>query len=47
MTRYLDSFYNDDLKNQVFEMFDSRAYKFTTLACFKRFQKQLKLIKKK
>lgn len=47
MTRYLDSFYNDELKNQVFERFDARSYKFTTLACFKRFQKQLKLLKKK
>ena len=37
----------DELKNQVFEMFDARAYKFTTLACYKRFQKQLKLLKKK
>ena len=47
MTRYLDDFYRDELKNQVFEMFDARAYKFTTLACYKRFQKQLKLLKKK
>lgn len=47
MTRYLDAYYNDDLKNQTQEMFDARYYKFTTLACFKRFQKQLKLIKKK
>lgn len=47
MTRYLDAFYNDELKNQVFQMFDARAYKFTTLACFKRFQKHLRLIKKK
>lgn len=47
MTRYLDAFYSDELKNQVFQMFDARAYKFTTLACFKRFQKQLRLLKKK
>lgn len=47
MTRYLDAIYNDDLKNAVFQQFDSRCFKFTTLACFKRFQKQLGLIKKK
>lgn len=47
MTRYLDSLYKDELKNKVFEMFDARAYKFTTLACYKRFQKQLRLLKKK
>lgn len=47
MTRYLDAFYNDDAKKQVQEMFDARVFKFTTLATFKRFQKQLRLLQRK
>lgn len=47
MTRYLDAFYNDEQKKQVQEMFDARVFKFTTLATFKRFQKQLRLLQKK
>lgn len=34
-----------DSANMVVEMFDARAFKFTTLATFKRFQKQMRLIK--
>lgn len=46
MRRYLDEFYNLELVNSVIERFDARVFKFTSLACFKKFQKQLKLIKK-
>lgn len=46
MRRYLDDQFKQELFNLVFEMFDARAFKFTSLATFKRFQKQLKLIKK-
>ena len=31
--------------NAVINQFDVRAFKFTTLATFKKFQKQIKLIK--
>lgn len=47
MKRYLDDLYNLDSANAVIEMFDVRALRFTNLACFKRFQKQLRLLKKK
>lgn len=46
MRRYLDDIYNQDLAASIFERFDARAFKFTTLADFKNFQKQLKLIKR-
>lgn len=45
MRRYLDELYDRELANSVIERFDVRAFKFTTLATFKKFQKQLKLIK--
>lgn len=46
MRRYLDDQFYQDNMNNVIEIFDSRAFKFTTLACFKKFQKQMKLLKK-
>lgn len=45
MRRYLDETYNQQFVDDVIERFDARAYRFTTLACFKRFQKQMKLLK--
>ena len=45
MRRYLDEYYLIDNANMVVEMFDARAFKFTTLATFKKFQKQMRLIK--
>ena len=45
MRRYLDEVYNRENANSVVEQFDARAYKFTTLACFKKFQKQMRLLK--
>ena len=45
MRRYLDEVYNRENANGVVEQFDARAYKFTTLACFKKFQKQMRLLK--
>lgn len=47
MIRYLDARFDQDQANQVFEMFDARIFTFTSLSCLKRFQKQLKLLKKK
>ena len=45
MRRYLDEIYSQPLVDSVIERFDSRAFRFTTLACFKRFQKQMRLLK--
>ena len=45
MRRYLDEIYDRDAANAVIDQFDVRAFKFTTLATFKKFQKQIKLIK--
>ena len=45
MRRYLDEVYNRENANSIVEQFDARAYKFTTLACFKKFQKQMRLLK--
>lgn len=46
MRRYLDEIYSQELVDSVRERFDARAYKFVNLACFKKFQKQMKLLKK-
>ena len=46
MRRYLDEVYQQDLVDIIREKFDVRAYKFVNLSCFKRFQKQMKLLKK-
>ena len=45
MRRYLDEQYIKDTADSIVEMFDARAIKFTTLATFKKFQKQMRLIK--
>ena len=45
MRRYLDEIYDREAANAVIDQFDVRAFKFTTLATFKKFQKQIKLIK--
>lgn len=39
MRRYLDEYYVQEYANIVIEMFDARAFYFTTLATFKKFQK--------
>ena len=46
MRRYLDEVYQQDLVDIIREKFDVRSYKFVNLSCFKRFQKQMKLLKK-
>lgn len=45
MRRYIDELYVDELFNAVLQQFDARAFKFTSLSCLKRFQKNLKLLK--
>ena len=46
MKKYLDSFFSQESMNNIFDMFNSRAFRFTDIATFKRFQKNLRLIKK-
>lgn len=46
MKRYLDEQYSPDAVKMVMSIWDVRGYRFTTLATFKKMQKQLKLIKK-
>lgn len=45
MRRYLDEVYDRELAESIVERFDARVFKFTTLAGFKRFQKQMRLLK--
>lgn len=46
MRKYLDDIYSEEKVKWVFEMFNARFLNYTSLACFKKFQKQLKLLKK-
>lgn len=46
MRKYLDTFFVQEKANTIFEIFNARAFRFTSLSTFKRFQKQLKLLKK-
>ena len=45
MRRYLDEQYVQESANAMIEIFDARAFHFTTLAIFKKFQKQMRLLK--
>lgn len=45
MRRYLDELYNQDQVNAIIEQYDARAFRFISLSCFKRFQKQMRLLK--
>ena len=45
MKPYIDEYYNEDLRNKIIEIFDTRSFLFKDLATFKKFQSQLKLIK--
>lgn len=47
MRRYLDSYFDPARRDMVFEMNDSRAYKFQNLITQKQFQYQLSLLKNK
>lgn len=47
MRRYLDKPYNPALTDSVMQRFDNRAFRFTDLSTFKRFQKELRLLKGK
>lgn len=45
MAPYLDCVYNLELKNNIFTMFHTRNFKFRNLITFKRFQKEMSLLK--
>jgi hypothetical protein len=45
MRRYLDEQFYPQQQAVILEQFDARAYKFTSLSCFKKFQKQMRLLK--
>lgn len=47
MSQYLDEVYNRDLMRGVIDRFDARAYLFTNIATFKKFQKSLRTMKRK
>lgn len=46
MRRYLDEHYDINAVKDIIERFDGRYYQYRNISDFKRFQKQLKLIKK-
>lgn len=46
MNRYIDEVYNAQAAQDIVKAFDNRAFTYTTLANFKKFQKQLRLMKK-
>ena len=46
MVQYIDEFYDREIAQSVIRRFNARAYYYTEIATFKRFQKNLRLIKK-
>lgn len=46
MRKYLDEQFVPEFVTNVFERFNARAYRFTNIATFKKFQKELQLLKK-
>lgn len=45
MRRYIDTRYDEGLVKQVIQLFDARAFRFCTLSTFKKFEKEIKLLK--
>lgn len=45
MRPYIDELFNQDLQKQVITMFDARSFQYRDLATFKRFQKELQILK--
>ena len=45
MRPYLDNMFFPDLQKQIITLFDTRSYQFKDLSTFKRFQKELKVLK--
>lgn len=46
MVQYIDEFYDRELAQSVIRRFNARAFYYTEIATFKRFQKNLRLMKK-
>lgn len=47
MRRYIDDYFNTTLRDNVFDMYDARAYKFTSLIIQTQFNYQLSMLKGK
>ena len=47
MRPYLDEVFNLEARNNIFQMFDSRGFKYRDLITFKQFQKELALLRPK
>ena len=45
MRPYLDEVFNQENRNNIIELFDTRSLKFRNLITFKRFQNELQLLK--
>ena len=45
MRPYLDGVYSQDQKNSIIARFDARAFTFKNLITFKKFQKELSLLR--
>lgn len=45
MRPYIDEYFDQDIRNNIFTLFDSRCFAFRNLITFKEFQKQLELLK--
>lgn len=45
MRPYIDEFFNPDLQKTIITLFDTRSYLFRDLSTFKRFQKELQILK--
>lgn len=45
MRPYLDEFFNADIRDKILQIFDSRGYNYRNLITFKKFQKELELLK--
>lgn len=46
MVQYIDEFYDREIAQSVIRRFNARAYYYTEISTFKKFQKQLRLMKK-
>ena len=46
MSQYLDELFNRDLMRSVIDRFDVRAFLFTNIATFKKFQKSLRTMRR-
>lgn len=45
MRPYIDEFFSPELRDNIFQLFDTRSFVFRNLICFKEFEKELSLLK--